>query len=156
MPEKSKSTFRRLRLTPLVAALSLAGASGWAMEHGQIEVRQIDRIVGDNPLPPDTTDAIVQYVRAGDAEIGVLVMRRNRLHHHSQQDHVLYLARGAGVARLENQAGQIELRPIKAGDILSLPRGKKHGFEKSGDENLVFLVVGSPLPPDVEETTFHE
>jgi quercetin dioxygenase-like cupin family protein len=69
---------------------------------------------------------------------------------------VLYLARGTGVARLENEAGQTETRTIRAGDILSLPRGKKHGFEKSSDENLVFLVIATPLPPGVEETTFHE
>lgn len=153
---KSKSTFRRLRFTPLLLALSLAGFSGLATEGSRIEVRQIDRIVRDNPLPPDTTDAIVQYIRAGGAEVGVLVMRKNRLHHHSQQDHVLYLARGTGVARLENEAGQTETRIITAGDILSLPRGKKHGFEKSSDENLVFLVIATPLPPGVEETTYHE
>ena len=83
-------------------------------------------------------------------------MSKNRLHHHEAQDHVLYVARGHGTARLETATGQIETRSIQPGDILSLPRGKKHGFEKTGTENLVFLVVATPLPPGVEETTFHE
>jgi quercetin dioxygenase-like cupin family protein len=83
-------------------------------------------------------------------------MSKNRLHHHSHQDHVLYVVRGRGTAKLENATGQVETRMIEPGDILSLPRGKKHGFEKSGNEDLVFLVVATPLPPGVEETTYHE
>ena len=56
----------------------------------------------------------------------------------------------------ETAAGQVETRTVRPGDILSLPRGKKHGFEKSGSEDLVFLIVATPLPPGVEETTYHE
>jgi quercetin dioxygenase-like cupin family protein len=65
------------------------------------------------------------------------------------------LVRGQRVAKLENASGQIETRPIKPGDLFSLPRGLKHGFE-AGDEDLVFLVVSTPLPQGVEETTYHE
>jgi quercetin dioxygenase-like cupin family protein len=123
----------------------------------EIEVKQLDIIVRNNPLTPGgETASIVESIRAGGAEVGVLVMSKNRLHHHSHQDHVLYLARGTGTAKLENVMGQVESRAIKPGDILSLPRGKKHGFEKSGQDDLVFLVVATPLPPGVEETTYHE
>ena len=121
----------------------------------EIEVRGLDAIVKDNPRGGQAA-SIVESIRAGGAEIGVLVMSENRLHHHSHQDHVLYVARGNGTARLENAAGQIESRAIRPGDILALPRGKKHGFAKSGDDDLVFLVVATPLPPGVEETTYHE
>jgi quercetin dioxygenase-like cupin family protein len=121
----------------------------------EIEVRALDTIVKDNPRGGQAA-SIVESIRAGGAEIGVLVMSENRLHHHSHQDHVLYVARGNGTARLENAAGQIETRAIRPGDILALPRGKKHGFAKSGDDDLVFLVVATPLPPGVEETTYHE
>lgn len=123
----------------------------------EIEVKQLDVIVRNSPLMPGgDTASIVESIRAGGAEVGVLVMSRNRLHHHSHQDHVLYVARGTGTAKLENAAGQVESRGIKPGDILSLPRGKKHGFEKSGPDDLVFLVVATTLPPGVEETTYHE
>lgn len=132
----------------------MAGAGGL---HAQdIEVRQIDAILNSKPLAPDADGAIVEQVRAGGAELGILVMRRNRLHHHSHQDHVLYLLRGEAIARLENAAGQVETRTVRPGDILSLPRGEKHGFEKSGAEDPVFLLVATPLPPGVEETTYHE
>jgi mannose-6-phosphate isomerase-like protein (cupin superfamily) len=123
----------------------------------EIEVKELDIIVKDNPLTPGGDAAsMIASIRAGGAEVGVLVMSRNRLHHHSHQDHVLYVARGTGTAKLENAAGQVESRAIKPGDILGLPRGKKHGFEKSGQDHLVFLVVATPLPPGVEETTYHE
>ena len=135
----------------------LAGSIVLAASEDAIAIANIDVMVRNNPLAPDgSTASTIALIRAGGAEVGVLVMSKNRLHHHEAQDHVLYVARGHGTARLETAAGQIETRSIQPGDILSLPRGKKHGFEKTGAENLVFLVVATPLPPGVEETTFHE
>jgi quercetin dioxygenase-like cupin family protein len=145
---------RALAATPALALVLLAGPMASA-ESDQIEVKQLDSIVRDNPLN-GANAMIVDSVRAGGAEIGVLVMNHNRLHHHSHQDHVLYVVRGNAIAKLENAAGQVETRAIKPGDILGLPRGRKHGFVKSGAEDIVFLVVATPLPPDVEETTYHE
>jgi quercetin dioxygenase-like cupin family protein len=140
-----------------VLALAILAGSMTPVASDEIDVRSLDAIVKGSPLTPGgETASIVESIRAGGAEIGVLVMSKNRLHHHSHQDHVLYLARGHGIAKLESAAGQVETRTIEPGDILSLPRGKKHGFEKSGDQDLVFLVVATPLPPGVEETTYHE
>jgi mannose-6-phosphate isomerase-like protein (cupin superfamily) len=155
---KKKATFRRASClaTAMLTVSLVARTDSFAAEGSRIEVRQLDAIVKSNPLSPDAMGAIVEYVRAGDAEVGVLVMRKNRLHHHSHQDHVLYLVRGVATAKLENDLGQVETQTVRPGDILSLPRGKKHGFEKSGEEDLVFLVVATPLPPGVEETTYHE
>ena len=127
-----------------------------AAEGNTIEVKPIDAVVKANPLPRDSNAAIVETFRAGGAEIGVLVMRENRLHHHSHQDHVLYLVSGEASAKLENATGQVETRTVRAGDILALPRGKKHGFQKLSEQDLVFLVVATPLPAGVEETTYHE
>jgi mannose-6-phosphate isomerase-like protein (cupin superfamily) len=138
-----------------LAAMLLAGSTTFAASQDEIEVKNLDLVVRNNPLG-DAPAMIVDSIRAGGAELGVLVMSKNRLHHHAAQDHVLYLAAGNGIARIENAAGQIETRAIKPGDILALPRGKKHGFEKSGAEDLVFLVVATPLPQGVEETTYHE
>jgi quercetin dioxygenase-like cupin family protein len=151
MLPKSASLARAAAVVGLVLI-----AQGHASAEGRIEVRQLDDIVRSNPLAPDARIAIVEFIRAGGAEVGVLVMRENRLHHHSHQDHVLYLVRGRAVAQLENAAGKVETRTVGPGDILSLPRGMKHGFRKTGDEDLVFLVVATPLPPGVEETTYHE
>jgi mannose-6-phosphate isomerase-like protein (cupin superfamily) len=140
-----------------VLAITLAcGSATPADADENIAVKRIDDIIRAKPLSGGATAAIVESMHAGGAEVGVLVMSKNRLHHHSHQDHVLYVVRGRGTAKLENATGQVETRMIEPGDILSLPRGKKHGFEKSGNEDLVFLVVATPLPPGVEETTYHE
>ena len=148
---------RALRFAIPALALSLVGGSPAVPSENRIKVSDIDSIIRKNPLPPGgPTASIVEIIRAGGSEIGVLVMSRNRLHHHEAQDHVLYLVRGHGIAKLENASGQVEMRAIKPGDIFSLPRGLKHGFEKSGDEDLVFLVVATPLPQGAEETTYHE
>lgn len=141
----------------LVCVIGLTAAAGsLRAQEDRIEVRQIDAILNSKPLARDADGAIIEQIRAGGAGLGILVMRKNRLHHHSHQDHVLYLLRGEAIARLENAAGQVETRTVRPGDILSLPRGKKHGFEKSGAEDLVFLLVATPLPAGVEETTYHE
>jgi mannose-6-phosphate isomerase-like protein (cupin superfamily) len=144
-----------LRIGLVAAELLLASAAIAADDNTAIT--NLDEVVNSNPLAPGgATDVTVALIRAGGAEVGVLVMSRNRLHHHEAQDHVLYLARGHGIARLENAAGEVETRPIKPGDMIRLPRGKKHGFAKTGAEDLVFLVIATPLPPGVEETTYHE
>ena len=88
----------------------MAGAGG--LHARDIEVRQIDAILNSKPLASDADGAIVEQIRAGGAELGILVMRRNRLHHHSQQDHVLYLLRGEAIARLENAARERSGRAI--------------------------------------------
>jgi mannose-6-phosphate isomerase-like protein (cupin superfamily) len=137
-----------------------AGAAG-AADNRNNSVTNIDTIVGQNPIGPlkpgeKENAAIVTSFSVGDRELGVLVMSRNRLHHHDRQNHVLYLARGQGVAQLENAEGKVETRPIKVGDILVLPHGKQHGFVKTGDEDLVFLVLAGPGREASDDTTFHE
>ena len=140
----------------LAAALAamLGSASLLAATQGEKnEVTDLDSILRNNPLSPGgPTASLVASIRAGSSELGILVMRRNELHHHDRQDHVLYLARGTGIAQLENDAGEIETRPINPGDILKLPRGQKHGFRKTSSEDLVFLVVAGPGPDATDDT----
>ena len=138
-------------------ALMILTASPAFADREATSVTRLETILKQNPLPPGGPAAsMVGSLRAGEASLGVLVMRENRLHHHVAQDHVLYLVRGTGIARLEGANGAIETRSIGPGDILALPRGRKHGFKKSSDEDLVFLVVANPVPSGVEETTYDE
>jgi len=155
-------SMKRILRTALLAALAsatmpppLSGAG--AERPKENTVTALDALVGQNPLQPGgDTSSMIGSFPSGDNELGILVMSRNRLHHHPKQDHVLYLARGHGIARLENASGALEQRPIKPGDILSLPRGRKHAFHKTGEENLVFLVLAGPGRDDFADTTFHE
>jgi hypothetical protein len=67
---------------PALALSLLAESPAWPSE-GRIEVRDIDSIIRNNPLSPGCpTVSIVEFIRAGGSEIGVLVMSKNRLHHH--------------------------------------------------------------------------
>ena len=143
------------------AGMLLAAAPAGAADSRDNMVTDIDAVVRVHPIEPlkpgqKENAAIVASFSVGDRDLGVLVMSQNRLHHHDKQNHVLYLARGHGTARLENAQGAIETRSIKPGDILVLPRGKRHGFAKTGDEDLVFLVLAGPGPQAGDDTTFHD
>ena len=89
---------------------------------------------------------------AGKGELQIVVARKIPLHIHDQ-DHVVFVERGTGTARIENAAGEIDTRQVKPGDIVDVPRGKKHAFDKTGDEDLVLLVVTTPsrTPPKFVE-----
>jgi mannose-6-phosphate isomerase-like protein (cupin superfamily) len=151
-----------MNMTQVIVSAALAAVLGSASlmaatQGEKNEVTVLDTILRNNPLPPGGPNAsIVASFRAGDSELGILVMRRNELHHHDRQDHVLYLARGTGIAQLENAAGEIETRAINPGDILKLPRGKKHGFRKTSSEDLVFLVVAGPGADAIDDTVIDQ
>src|SRR6266516_6382246 len=109
-----------------------------------IKVTELDTRIKPNPLPPGGPSAsVVTSRRAGKGELQILVASKIPLHIHDQ-DHVVFVERGTGTARIENAAGAIDARQVKPGDIVDVPRGKKHGFEKMGDENLVLLVLTTP------------
>ena len=109
-----------------------------------IEVTDLGTILETHPLPPGGPSAsVVASLHAGKGELQIVVAKKIPLHIHDQ-DHVVFVERGAGTARIENAAGEIETRRVKPGDIFDVPRGKKHGFEKTGDDDLVLLVVTTP------------
>lgn len=140
-----------------LAAFTFAAAPLAQAETQHIEVSNIDTIIEAHPLTQDGPPAsVIGRSVAGDSELQVLVMRNIRLHHHEQEDHVVYVVRGEGTARLENADGELEEHSVQAGDIFNLPRNRKHAFEKSGDEDIVMLVVATAGWKPLEDTVFHE
>jgi quercetin dioxygenase-like cupin family protein len=139
----------------LVAALLVVAASlAWASE-GSIRVTSVDAILQQNPLQAGgPTAKVVGSSRAGNSELQIIEMSKIKLHHHDQEDHIVYVARGRGILRM-GEKGQ-ETREVKPGDILNLPRGVPHGFETQGDENLVLLVVATAGWKPLEDTKFYE
>jgi mannose-6-phosphate isomerase-like protein (cupin superfamily) len=114
-----------------------------------VEIMDLDTIVKTHPLPPGGPSAsVVASRRAGKGELQIVLARKIPLHIHDQ-DHVVFIERGTGTARVENAAGEIETHPVKPGDIVNVPRGKKHAFETTGAEDMVLLVVTTPsrTPP---------
>lgn len=148
---------KRTLLTVAALAAAQLFASPLAAQDKKIETANLDAVVTANPLPAGgPTAKVISSTRAGNSELQIIRMSKIRLHHHAQEDHVVYVARGSGTARVENDAGQIESRPTKPGDIFNLPRGKKHAFERSGTEDLVLLVVATAGWKPLEDTVFHE
>jgi mannose-6-phosphate isomerase-like protein (cupin superfamily) len=133
----------------VLAAISFAAPQAAAAQERTIELMDLDTIVKTHPLPPgEPTASVIASRRAGEGELQIVLARRIPLHIHDQ-DHVIFVERGTGAARIENASGEIETRQVKPGDIVDVPRGKKHAFEKTGGEDLVLLVVTTPshTPP---------
>jgi len=127
-----------------LAAMLFAAPQAVQARDRAIEVADLDTILKTHPLPPGGPGASVVASRhAGKGELQIVVASKIPLHIHDQ-DHVVFVERGTGMARIENAAGEIDTRPVKPGDIVDVSRGKKHGFEKTGDENLVLLVLTTP------------
>jgi mannose-6-phosphate isomerase-like protein (cupin superfamily) len=126
----------------LTLALLATQETALARDRG-IEVMDLDTILKTHPLPPGDSASVVASRRSGKGELQIVLVRKIPLHIHDQ-DHVVFIERGTGTARVENATGEIEIRPVKPGDIVDVPRGKKHGFERTGDQDLVLLVVTTP------------
>jgi mannose-6-phosphate isomerase-like protein (cupin superfamily) len=139
----------------LVAALmAVATSLAWAGE-GSIRVTSVEALLQQNPLQAGgPTAKVAGSSRAGNSELQVIEMSQIKLHHHDQEDHIVYVARGRGILRM-GEKGQ-ETREVKPGDLLNLPRGVPHGFEKQGEENLVLLVVATAGWKPLEDTKFYE
>ncbi len=135
----------------LVALAMLLGAGTWAYGTAKITVNTLDEVLRGNPLPADKTAQVTWKTRAGNSELQVIEMSKIKLHHHEQEDHIVYIVRGQGTARLGD-----ETRQVKAGDILNLPKGIPHSFTKEGKENLVLLVVATAGWKPLEDTKFYE
>ena len=138
-----------LSATAVMSLMLLAAPQTGLARERSIEVLDLDTILKTHPLPPGGAGAsVVASRRAGKGELQIVLARKIPLHIHDQ-DHVVFVERGTGTARIENAAGAIEERPVKPGDIVDVPRGKKHGFEKTGADDLVLLVVTtrSRVPP---------
>lgn len=131
-----KSSGTLVAIAPIVLALG-----GAAPTKEAITFTDLDTLLKAKPLSPGGPDADViawQHVAASDLQI--VVARKIDLHTHEDTIHRIYVARGNGVFRFAGQS-----RPVKVGDILTVPKGVVHGFETSrGSDPLVLLVVETP------------
>ena len=137
----------------LLVSLWLAGMGAAQMSGDKIAVTSLDEILKKvGPLTPGGPTAKVSgSIKTPTTELQVIEMSKIRLHHHEQEDHIVYVARGRAMARLAE-----ETREVKPGDVLYLPRRVPHGFTKIGDENLVLLVIGTVGWKPLEDTKFYE
>jgi quercetin dioxygenase-like cupin family protein len=139
-PENEEETMVR-QMTLWFAVAVWAVPAGAALAQDKIAFTDLESLLREKPLKPGGPTAEIVATRHVDAsELQVVVARKIDLHAHEDTVHTVYVARGAGVFRF---AG--ETRPVKAGDIVTIPKHVVHGFEaREGSEPLVLLVVETP------------
>ena len=153
MMRKSK----KLAVVFAIAALSLAAVTlalmgaAFAQGGGKIVTTNLEDILKSHPLAAGQGAKATPVTRVPGAELQVIEMSKIKLHSHSQEDHIVFVVRGKGTVRLDQ-----ETREVKPGDIFMLPKDVPHGFSKSGDENLILLVIGTPGWKPLEDTKFYE
>jgi quercetin dioxygenase-like cupin family protein len=135
----------------LVAAILALAPGAFAQGRPEIVTANLDDILKSHPLAAGQTAKATPVTRVPGAELQVIEMNKIKLHSHAQEDHIIYVVRGKGTVHL-NQ----ETRDVKPGDIFMLPKDVPHGFAKSGNENLVLLVIATPGWKPLEDTKFHE
>jgi hypothetical protein len=63
-------------------------------------VTSVDAILKQSPLQAGgPTAKVAGSSRAGNSELQVIEMSKIKLHHHDQEDHIVYVARGRGILR---------------------------------------------------------
>jgi mannose-6-phosphate isomerase-like protein (cupin superfamily) len=135
----------------LVAAIMGLAAGAFGQAKPGIVTANLDDILKKNPLAVGQTAKATPVTKVPGAELQVIEMSKIKLHSHHQEDHIVFVVRGKGTVHMDQ-----ETRDVKPGDIFMLPKDVPHGFSKSGDENLVLLVVGTPGWKPLEDTKFHE
>lgn len=139
----------------LGSAILSMGLATSVLAQGAFDAVDLAAVVAGKPQV-DGPNKVMRTFVANRSQLQVLTISKIKLHHHEQEDHVVYVAKGAGNGRFEVAPGKIEARAVKAGDIFVLPKRLKHAFEKTGGEDLVLLVVATVGWKPLEDTKFHE
>lgn len=136
-------------------ALLVASAFPLSAQQPTIMTTSLDAVLSGKPLA-EGPNRVMQTFIANKSQLQVLTISKIKLHHHEQEDHVVFVARGGGKGRIEVSPGKIEDRTVKTGDIFVLPKNLRHAFEKTGSDDLVLLVVATVGWKPLEDTKFHE
>jgi len=126
--------------TLIGAGVVLVGLALPGLAQDEITFADLDSLVRAKPLPPGTTADIAAARHVDASDLQVVVARKIDLHIHEDTQHIVYVAGGAGTFYFEGKS-----RPVKIGDIITIPKKLVHGFEAdAGSEPLVLLVVETP------------
>lgn len=124
-----------------------AGAAQWLTPpaDGVAPSSDIDALLAKHPLGANENIKVVPLAKSEhSAQVLVQVRDREPLHYHADSDITVFLVRGQGTLQLEKRA-----HPVKAGDVLHIPRGAIHAYINKGPAVGVAVVSYSPAPgPD--------
>lgn len=132
----------------IVAAFGLGRAT--AREGGlQPTVLSLPTLLARHPMAKDEAFKIIPAVQGQDASVTVVrALGDLPPHYHEAREEIVYVVRGGGTMTLGG-----EKRPVKAGDILHIPRKTVHGFTNGARRETVVVSVMAP-PFDGKDRIF--
>ncbi len=144
---RNRQSARRIGTVLLGLAVSAAANSAdWiGAPEGTLEQHAIERLLKRHPLAAGENIHVLP-LQKNDRSAHVLVQVRNRepLHYHADSDISVFILRGRGRIQIADRT-----RPVRAGDVIHIPRGVIHAYINEGPEVGVAFVVYSPAPgPD--------
>jgi mannose-6-phosphate isomerase-like protein (cupin superfamily) len=130
-----------------LAAFTLGRVS--AQEAYKPQVLSLSSLLGKNPPAKDEAFKIIPAVQGQDASVTVVRAEKELPPNTNlSREEVGYVVQGGGTMRFGD-----EKRPVKAGDILSLPRRVVHGFSNGAKRGTVVVSVMAP-PFDGKDRIF--
>jgi quercetin dioxygenase-like cupin family protein len=140
------ANFMRQVLATLAVALvpSLALALDWVgvPENGQATRKNLDQIMRQYPLGANESVRITPLSNGGRSATYLMQVRTAEpLHHHTDSDVTMFIARGQGTIRIGDRAAA-----VKTGDVVHIPRNVEHAYSNRGPGTSIVILVYSPAP----------
>lgn len=140
---------RRFLMTLILLGFGAAAPADWlgpkAKDPDRYAARDLEQILAANPLGANEDFKVtLLYENPRSKHVLVQVRDREPPHIHADSDITVWLLQGQGVLHVAGKE-----HPVKAGDVLHIPRDTVHYYVNRGFEIGAALVVYSPAPgPD--------
>jgi mannose-6-phosphate isomerase-like protein (cupin superfamily) len=122
----------------LALALDWVGVPG----NGQPTRKNLDQMMREYPLGANERIRMTPLSNGGLSATYLMQVRTAQpLHHHTDSDVTMFLARGEGTIRIGDRVA-----PVKTGDVIHIPRNTVHAYTNTGPGVSVLILVYSPAP----------
>jgi mannose-6-phosphate isomerase-like protein (cupin superfamily) len=120
-----------------------------AQEADKPLILSLSGLLEKNPPAKDEAFKILPAVQGRDASVTVVRAEKDLPpHYHEGREEIVYVVRGGGTMQIGD-----EKRPVKAGDIVYIPRHVVHGFSNGAKRDTVVVSVMAP-PFDGKDRIF--
>lgn len=116
-----------------------------------LRVRESEAASGTLPVPGGRSvfRILLDEQSVGAKQFALLVNEfdpglTSTAHKHDAEEHAFYVISGAGIMNIEG-----EKIPVAPGDAVFVPPGKMHQISSTGDAPLKYVVLYSPLGPNL-------
>ncbi len=104
--------------------------------------RHLDALLAQNRIAPGENIKVVRVLRNDHVEhLLVQVRDREPLHYHADSDITVMIQHGSGMIRIADRE-----TPVRASDIVHIPRGVAHAYINEGPDIGVAFVIMAPPP----------